>query len=399
MNFIRNKKDIAIHVLLSLFIFSATLPMTELYELSKFRNVLLYSIMICIGVMKFKDVKVRDGKGKLLLVWIIMSLFLAISTILIDLDIVNLISYLIISPYIFFFLFKVSLNGNISNLIQVGIYGIAPYILISIIKYPHIYSLAYRGIFKNSNQMGLCAAFLVLCFWFNRKQKKVLILRILDYLLIYICLAIMISASSRTAIISLILSLCTYWIIKKSFGRKEYKKVNIIIISILITLILLNTLLLINGINIINFKNNDMYLQIQNIIEKNIYYSETGNLSNGRTFIWANTLQDGKMFGHGQEYFINKYGLAAHNSIIEFYGVYGAITSVMLLVLFLCSLTESIKLAYRYKIFEPLVLITFFICINMAESIFASIGLGINAFYLMLFGILNNYNVSELSKK
>lgn len=391
MNLIHNNSSTKFNqFLLALFIFSSTLPMTEFYSLNSYRNLILLGILVYLVIVEHKKVSLINGKGKLFIIWVIMGSIVGISTLFYDKDLLNFFSYLIISPYIFFFLFKKVLKGNIINLLKIGVLSSIPYLILSLLLYPDIYSysLGYRGVFTNSNMMGLYTAFLLLCIILIIPHTRLFVIKTFYYILIILSCAILPASMSRTAIIALLLSLSILVFIKVLNSQWKFKKKHMVISYFFIIIGLIITLLSINGIQII--KENKLSLQINTVIEKNSYYAKVDNLTNGRGDIWRSTITDGNVLGHGENYFTQKYNLAAHNSIIEFYGRYGVLAAVLLTIFILCALYYSVKLVIRKKVFEPTILLIFFLCINMTETIFDSLGLGINVFYLMLFGILNN---------
>lgn len=373
---------------LIVFLFVATLPMTQLYFLIPYRNIILLSLIILLTICNWNKMKSANYKGLLFIIWVIMSFVIGASTLYNDQDIMNFFMYIIISPYTFFILFNVILNGDIKLLLKSGIISGYFYIGLSILLYPDLYLGAYKGIFINSNMFGMYASFLSLClliYWklIENKKSKFLILSLFLFTLALIPIGM-----SRLALLSFTVCavILLYGDIFKSIFKFTYKR---ILLLYLVSLCFIS-LILIYFTGMLSGLSNGAFNQLESLINKNKYYSSNGDLTNGRLDIWKATLNDFSLLGHGENYFVDNFGLAAHNSFVQIYGNYGFIAGVFLVIFVLYSLYMALKLFINTKNSAPMVLIFFYICINMSESVFDSIGLGINSFFLMLIGILNS---------
>ena len=257
--------------------------------------------------------------------------------------------------------------------------GNLPYIVTSLVSHP-LTTLRYKGVFANSNQMGLISAtvaagiFIILSGALSARKSfghvLVIILLLLGSFYLIVC------ANSRTSI----LAFCTMFVlfIYQSLSRPEF----LYKIGTIFTVIVSTTVV------VASEQINGVFKEVDQILGDKVQ----GGLS-GRDDIWKQTLDDSRLLGYGSDYFELNIGLAGHNSIIQILGENGIIAAYLLI----CFAVASFYYAYWYfqtyakedhYAIGPLIITACFWILSMGEGMFGSLGAAMTLAYMISVGIV-----------
>ncbi|MCY7272600.1 MAG: O-antigen ligase family protein [Phormidesmis sp. CAN_BIN44] len=298
-------------------------------------------------------------------------------------------------PVIFFFGLPNLLQKRANSLIALSlILSHIPYILFSVVVFPVI-SYPYQGLLGNPNQIGVtcstiaAGAFILLdSIELNRKSTIPIITIVSILLLSFI---FMVLSNSRTSIISFFLMLII--LMANFFSRKQSPRKNIlkfIFLSFPILALLLSSL-----------SNEYINLAWSQTLFK-FSGSTTNDFLSGRTEVWETALEEVSFLGHGSEYFDTKFGISAHNSIIQALGCQGALAALMMFFFAIVSIFYS----YRYMkdtspqnnfAISPLMIAVCFWTLSMGEVMFGALGRGLTLAYFLSIGVVITQQSNFLS--
>jgi hypothetical protein len=285
--------------------------------------------------------------------------------------IVNAESALILSAvqYYVIYLVLVVFVSNIANVytlkyLTISILFSHIYFLIySIVKEPNII-LPYKGIFDNPNTFGIVLATLFTVsyslFLYSLRKIEKLIYAFLSI----ISLVFILYSGSRTSFlcstIIIFLSLIIAYI-RWIIDKKYHIRFKALFKSIIIFLV---------GIVVFRLFIYDLF--INTIYNKFLIKYHSGDVLDYRTYIWQTTIKEGKLFGHGSSYFVDRFQLGSHNTFISILGQFGWI-SLTLFILIICSIfIQTLKysiLTYKYNRYAdiPFLLCCTFLLLSMTE--------------------------------
>ncbi len=329
------------------------------------------------------------------LTWI----FLALASLIFDIIRGDLFSFrdslwmLVGVPIIFFYSLPRLMGLSVNLLIALAIiFSSLFYIFVSLVFYPIAESsssyASYSGIFPNPNQLGFisatmaCGIFIILSAILSEKKTmidkswrklKIFILA----LLLLLSFSIILVANARTSLIT-----CLAMTILLS---KDLMKNTGILIATITSFFAISvaTLFLLPSEHILI-----LFSNINNIHQKE-------GLS-GREEIWAQTLSDANLIGHGSDYFEDTFGLGAHNTIVSTLGHRGIIALLLMLILIIVNFYY----AYSYLRSQsnnpyasaPLLITTGFWSLSMGEGMFGALGNSMTMAYLLSMGVvMTNY--------
>ena len=129
---------------------------------------------------------------------------------------------------------------------------------------------------------------------------------------------------------------------------------------------------------------------MSNIINNNFEAKE--GLS-GRDHIWVKTLDESTLLGHGSNYFLLKFGLGGHNTIIEVIGINGIIAGNLLIAFGIASFFYTYAYFKTYAkedcaAIAPFLITVCFWFLSMAEAMFGSLGNAMTLAYMRSIGIV-----------
>lgn len=371
-------KQIIYLVLFLVFIFSS-LNLTENLNVVAINIVyILLSLLLIIPFFLFKKEMVVN---KPIFIVMILYTLLCVLASFVNSDIRLMISSLLLLilflvSCVILPMLKLEINALIFNALLTSHLLI---ILIPIIM-EGINDIPYRGIFYNTNSFGQISATIFIVLWARvliylenlikgqntTKSKMNYFNFIFQGILLISSFYLIVISGSRTSflaatIVVLIGCLTIFVYIIK------YKKVGILIMrGGILSLIMLFVLSIINR-----------FTNLGKVIMNNIIYKFTlrANQSSGilsaRDRIWAETIENSKIFGHGNNYF-GEMGIGAHNTLISILGQYGLI-SLIIFVIFL-TMVFYFNLKYslsntnnKYK-YLPLMIFIGFLAMSMGED-------------------------------
>lgn len=359
MNFI-SKKIIALSIIL-IYLSGYIL---RIMELSKYSNMLFILAGILLLTQTFfvnqKSINIRVDKLNLLyLSFIFMGIFSTVFT----QDEESLMS--IIKLFILYVI-TVLITGNNKKInfdiiIKSAILSTIFFIIYMLNKSPiQGVGMVYRGIFDNSNSMGLLSATLFTLSLAGFKINKKSWITTL-YTIIALFLSILLSAlsGSRTAILTIVGVITTIVIIKllavaksKKIRKLKVKDIAIAVFFICTFSYFLTTEFFYDSLN-------------SNIIEK--FSSKTDNITSSRTDIWMYAIHESKIFGQGSNFIKTHLGLSAHNTFLAILVEYGWITCILYIMFWFIALLKSIRYYLISRNYIPLILIVNFILLSMME--------------------------------
>jgi O-antigen ligase len=353
-------------------------PLAPVFIFARYILILLgFSLLIFIYFRKSRLTILRFSSFLsiyIFIIWILFSLFVALSEILHHTFPFQGLFFLLIVPFIYFtvmpFITKISGPIVYQSLFAANFL----YILISYLTIP-VDFLPYTGLAANPNGFGQIAAIAVINGFFilitiAKKRKLAKILLITS---IFLSLVSVILSSSRTSfivvgIITLILS------VHFTVVRRNFKPFLIIIL-----------------VGLICWFSPIKEMFLHGMIEKFSSTYNEGNLFSGRTDIWHIVAKDASLFGNGEDYFQNFFE-GAHNSIVYILGVYGIIPAILLaaflLFLIVLAFLQTIQSKKDKLAIFPFVIIVTFTLFSMTEAMFGLIGSGISVAFYHIVGVL-----------
>lgn len=287
-------------------------------------------------------------------------------------------------PLLFFNVLPRVTGKRPSVLIAVALLlGHVPYVLISFWQYPAI-SFPYGGVHPSTNQMGITGVMLATGAWVllsvavNSRQST--------WLALFLCallgstLGLIVLSGSRTSLAVFLALLCVFAL---SLISRPQKLVQVSILLVTMAIVLLP------------FAGEEMRTLWNSMQRKFEIELGKGDLLSGRSYIWAETLSNVNLFGHGSGYFEAKFGLGAHNSIIQVLGESGIAATLAIVYFSIASIVYAYQYAKQNRLkkpdaFAPLIIITSLWALSLGETMFGLIGRGITLACLLSVGILIN---------
>jgi hypothetical protein len=286
-------------------------------------------------------------------------------------------------PLLFFRIVPSLLGQNTIPLVSWGlILGHLPYLVLSVIQVP-ITAGQYRGIFSNSNQLGLVGVTAAMGFLMLLSgtivQRRSSWYRVGLLLGFMGTLALTLVSNARTSLLTL--GLMVLLLLLQGIPHPRFLQ------------FLLCSLGGVGGVVTVYF-----WQPLQEFIKS----VETGYLQkiadydafNGRTDIWQKTIADARLFGYGtNDYFLNLFGHGGHNTLIDTLGKNGLIAAYLLLGLAIASFYYSFQHFLHHRTTDPyaiapLMLSTGFWMSSLGESMFGALGKGMTLAYLIALGVL-----------
>ncbi|MFD1607119.1 O-antigen ligase family protein [Oceanobacillus luteolus] len=269
-----------------------------------------------------------------------------------------------------------------------------PLLILSIIEENPFNNLSgvYLGLFYNSNSFGLYSStitvvLLTLIFRFAGTKKILTQVTLIFFLFIFFLLTTL--SGSRTSVVSIIIIFLVMMALRIfeniNINQISLKKVRngfvgLVAISVLIILFV-----------------DSKYYQIfyERIIEKFISKSSSGDVLDNRGDILIETITDANLFGHGPEYFIQNFGIGAHNSFVSILGQFGLLATIVFIIFWLNSMIKSLKYYFvsnnNFR-FLPIAIVIFFIVTSMAEIMLMKVSM------LLAFIVIGVINLDNISK-
>lgn len=230
------------------------------------------------------------------------------------------------------------------------------------------FSRAYYGIFYNTNSFGLYSGtiFVVIFAFFhsqmgNNKKRLSNIVLLSTLFFTFLLITFSGSRTSVMAIILIIIIIIILHFLKKVFSKKiSLRSIGGLFVAII-------------GFSFIVF----IFLQSrfyeifnERIINKFVRKAESGDVLDRRGEIFTTTFNDAKLFGHGSEYFIQSFGLGAHNSFISILGQYGLLAFTFFVILWIYLMYRSLRYYFlsdnSFSSF-PIIIVMFFVLTSMTE--------------------------------
>jgi hypothetical protein len=269
------------------------------------------------------------------------------------------------------------------------ILGHFPYLIFSILQVP-ITAGQYRGIFANSNQLGLVgttigAGFLVLLSGaLSQRRSPLFVLGL--FLGLLATFLLILASSARTSLMAF--GLMSIVVLLQGMTNPRVLGLTMM------------ALLGIGGAGVLYF--GDLLQNLWRNIESGYVQKVTDyDAFNGRLDIWQKTIADLRLFGYGSnDYFIKNFGHGGHNTLIDTLGKNGLIATYCLLLMGLLGLFFSIRHLQShppgnpYRL-APLILSVGFWVSSQGESMFGALGKGMTLAYLIALGILLTNHVDD----
>lgn len=347
---------------------------------SVYRNVYLIMFLIILILKNLRYTKFKFTYYDIL--WIIFSFTIFISDIYNNNKYGEGILFLIYIIIYFKFIPKYIKHIDIIGYALI-LHGL--FILISSLIFSPIQIEGYAGIMGNANGLGMNLMFLNLGICIVLLSSNNMNLNIALYSILILVTIILFFTSSRTSIISNLIVILVYYFSKsKTSNEKPLNKILKIFIYLLIIISL-----------VIIFK--DLFNRLFGLLGKkfNIY---SNDITNGRMEIWLHTIKNRTILGYGHSYFLDTFGLNAHNNFISILGTNGLLSFLVYAYFWICIILRNIKLCkYRkqtcyYQIF--LIFLAFHIH-GFFETTFSVIGLPIQFVAFSCIGFLLNNNYSD----
>ena len=339
------------------------------------------SLLILILMSPFKQWGFHRQDRPLLLLWILFGLALVMSGIANDDTTIvrDGLWQMIAVPLIMFNAAPKAMKENANLLMGMALlFGHIPYIITSIVSDPPGNGTLYRGVFANSNSMGLTCAtmsaglfILLIGAWSEKKDGRYLWPISAALLSLFVLITL---ANSRTSMIvfSLMFSVFFSEFVKNS---KAVKKM------IALATVAVTAVLLFGG---------EQIEAMNNILSNNFDAKE--GLS-GRDKIWGTTLDESDFLGHGSNYFTLNFGLGGHNTIIEIIGINGIIAGNLLIAFGIASFFYTYAYFKTYgkedcAAIAPFLITVSFWFLSMGEAMFGSLGNAMTLAYMLSIGIV-----------
>ncbi|MDX8047126.1 hypothetical protein SH601_14130 [Gracilibacillus sp. S3-1-1] len=225
----------------------------------------------------------------------------------------------------------------------------------------------YMGVFYNSNSFGGVVATLfvsILAWYFSTLGKKKYVVQIFLLIGLSFTFLLTIFSGSRTSTLAIIIitfiSTILYAYKKGILNNISIKAMGRFLVGIIVASIL-----------IFVFYRSDYYSVFdERIIEKFVRKANSGDVLDERGGIISKTIDEAAVFGHGPDYFSDKFGLGAHNSFISILGQFGVLAIVLFLIIWVYILIISLKhfmKSNNYLSIFPLLIILFFIITSFTE--------------------------------
>lgn len=386
------------HILLTVLLGFSTIITTKIFIGNSILSYLRYLILFSVFSYVLISVNITKIPRKGMPIYIIWMLF-ACSTIISSLytrgNLIDSLWYLIGVPVIFFIAFPKYFTSKPLKLVTITLFaGHLPYLLISLVtsvpRYP------YEGVFANPNQMGIlgvilgCCSLIILNSQIKSRGRMKSIILFASFVLI--SLLVVFISGSRTSLIVFVMLMFIFLSINMNILSRYKIKANVVI-SLVAAFILYSAYLHYGD-------------ALNGMITKMQYYSNQSNIFSGRLYIWRTTIGDISLLGHGSRYFQMKFGLNAHNSLIDILGEYGAISAIFMILFAGFGLILALRFYNRYKrndnyAIAPLMIMILFWGLSMGEGLFGSLGRGITVAYYVIIGITvyQYYNKNEVNIK
>jgi len=339
------------------------------------------SLLILIVMSPFKQWGFHRQARPLLLLWILFGCALLISG-LANNDTTIFRDWLwqmLAVPLILFNAVPKAMKENANLLMGLGLFlGHIPYIVTSLVSHPPGNGTLYRGVFANSNQMGsTCATMsaglfiLLIGAWSAQKDWRHLLPISAALLSVFV---LIIFANFRT-------SLIVFFLIFSVFFSELVKNPKAVKKMIALASVAVTAVLLFGG---------ELIEAMHNILNNNFAAKE--GLS-GRDEIWVSTLDESDLLGHGSNYFMLKFGMGGHNTIIEVIGMNGIIAGNLLVAFGIASFFYTYASFKNYgtedcAAITPFLITVCFWFLSRAEGMFGSLGNAMTLAYMLSIGIV-----------
>lgn len=291
-------------------------------------------------------------------------------------------------PCLFFYVLPRAMGRSLEAVTAWGlVLGHLPYGILSVVQAPPT-TFPYTGIFSNSNQLGVtiltinCGLLILLNKTLLDPSKPSRAIKIMGLSgLILVSFVLIVFSNSRTALLGSLLGLlfALYPVIQAfQYPRTLARK-------------LLFGMGFIGVTSLYWVQTVDPWASLERGYADKL---DAGDAFNGRSYIWQKTFEDTRLFGHGSnDYFLKKFDLGGHNSLIDILGQSG------LIAFYLMTIIALLSLYYAYRYFQaqvgvnpyaiaPLLISLMFWTVSMAESMFGSLGRGLTVAYLLSLGIM-----------
>lgn len=316
--------------------------------------------------------------------FMMMSIFFFIAGI-INIDYTSiLLSFLIFSIWFVFSLIRSADSFSYNFLFKIFPYAVLSlyivFVVISLIANRDVFSSHYKGVMMNPNSMGLFSSFvfaisisLMFMFIISKKTKKYRIFIVLVSLTISFFLTIF--SSSRSSILSIFMTSIVFILLIVFKKRPDSSsKFNIFIGSFIFVIFA-----------IIILRYTDFIHIFDDFIAKNLWYYNSGNFDNGRSYIWEQSLSDFSFFGNGR---LGVY-LDDHNTYLSLLRKYGFFSMIFFAFFLFGSLIKFgkyviVKKDYL-KAIIPLFIAVSIIPVSFVENVFWSSGIFACLLYLQYF--------------
>lgn len=340
------------------------------------------SILILLLMSGLNKLNFSSKALPILLLWILFSLALVASGIANnDSSVVRDGFWLMLGTNLIFFYAIPNLMKEQANLL-LGLalfLGNVPYIVTSLVSHP-LTTLRYKGVFANSNQMGLIGTtvaagiLIMLSGALSAKKSSSYVWAII--LLLLINFYVILCANSRTSILAFCAMFGLFLYQFLSNPAVLYKIGTIFIVIFSCTAVISTEQ--INGV----------LKEVDEILGDKVQ----GGLS-GRDDIWKQTLNDSTLLGYGSDYFEFNFGMGGHNSMIEILGQNGIIAAYFLIFFAVASFYYAYRYFKNYAkkdrcAIAPLIIAACFWILSMGEGMFGSLGTGMTLAYMISVGIV-----------
>ncbi|MBD8013897.1 O-antigen ligase family protein [Planococcus wigleyi] len=365
-------KIVFVSLLLVLFFFSSYRMVGENVAVGAYGAYATY-LLIITALLLFKVKKVEFNKSLLILAGLFS--FTAMMSAFFNSEI-----GLLVQSVIFFCLFlsttvllQTYFKGTLGKMIVLTlVIAHVPLVLIPLLTGGMV-MFPYRGIFDNPNSFGMVTAtvFSVLLgallskidrvVFYKEKPSKLNIL--IFFALAVSSFSLIVISASRTSFTTAIISTFAGLAVMFLFSIKHRRVLKMTYKLVLSLPFVAVFYFLINKVIPVN-------LYVQAVIFSK-FERKSGDLLDGRTRVWIETIRDANPFGHGEQYFERQIGLGAHNTFIYIIGVYGWIPSILFISFFIAALYYCIRFVlnsdYEYK-YLPLITLITFLGLSMAEN-------------------------------
>lgn len=246
------------------------------------------------------------------------------------------------------------------------------------------FSGAYIGIFYNPNSFGGFTAtiFVILLALFysyiGTSKYKTQFLLLLSLFVLFLLTSFSGSRTSLVAICLIIFMIIIFHILKNTaINNISLKRVGNLFIGFIVF-----------SISTVWFRGSRYYEVFnERIIEKFIRKIDSGDILDRRGDILSATLNDSSLFGYGPEYFIQSFGLGAHNSFLSLLGQYGLLATIVFVLFWIYTILKGIRYYFsssnRFSIL-PIIIVMFFVVTSMTEimlmkvsMLFAFVAIGV----------------------